>query len=131
MWNLATVSTWSDLIHVTLWRNDGFLHSFSNFSKNYAFGENFMRIKFILHKIFFRISILSSRKTSRMFFNLCWKNCEKPFVGGNDHFEGKGVYSDKNQNKLFCKKWGFEYEKNFLWAWPFFREWGVGRQKWI
>ncbi len=26
-----------------------------------------------------------------MFFNLCWKNCEKPFVEGHDHFEWKGV----------------------------------------
>ncbi len=44
-----------------------------------------------------------------MFFNLCWKNCEKPFVGEHGHFEGKGMTSDKNQHKLFCKKWGFEY----------------------
>ncbi len=34
------------------------------------------------------MSILSSRKTLRMFFNLCWKNCEKSFMGGHDHFEG-------------------------------------------
>ncbi len=27
MWNLGTVLAWSDLIHVTLWRNDGFSHS--------------------------------------------------------------------------------------------------------
>ncbi len=54
-----------------------------------AFRENFIRTKFILHKIFFRMSILSSKKTSRMFFNLCWKNCTKPFMRGHDHFEGK------------------------------------------
>ncbi len=90
MWNLATVLAWSDLIHVTLRRNYGFLHSCCNFSKSNAFGENFIKTKFILHKIFFRMSLLSSRKPSRMFFNLCWKNCEKQFVWGHDHFEGKG-----------------------------------------
>ncbi len=99
----------SDLIHVTLWRNDGFLHSFCNFSKSNAFDENFLRTKFILHKIFFRISVLSNRKTLLMFFSLCWENCEKSFIGGHDHFKWKGVSGDKNQYKLFCKKWGFEY----------------------
>ncbi len=96
MWNLATAPARSDLIYVTSRRNDGFLHSFCNFSKSNAFGENFIRTKFILHNIFFWMSILSSRKTLRMFFNLHWKNCEKPFVGGHGHFDGKGVSSDKN-----------------------------------
>ncbi len=50
--------------------NDGFFHSFYNFSKSNAFGKNFMRMQFILQKIFFRMSTLSSRKTSCMFFNL-------------------------------------------------------------
>ncbi len=109
MWNLVTAPARSDLIHVTLWRNDGIMHSFFNFSKSNAFGENFIRTKFFLHKIFFWMSILSSRKTSRMSFNLCWKNCEIPFVGGHDHFEGKGVPGNKNQYKFFCKKWGFKY----------------------
>ncbi len=63
MWNLATAPVWSDLLHVTLWRNDWFLHSFCNFLKSNAFGENFIRTKFILHKIFFQMSTLSSRKT--------------------------------------------------------------------
>ncbi len=101
MWNSATAPAWSDQIHVTLWRNDGFLHSLCNFSKNNAFGKNFIRTKFILHKIFFRMSILLRRKalrrkTSWMFFNLCWKNCDKPFVGGYDHFERKEVSGAKN-----------------------------------
>ncbi len=52
--------------------------------------------------------ILSSSKTSCMFFNFCGKNCEKPFVGGHDHFE-KGACGDKNQYNLSCKKWGFQY----------------------
>ncbi len=109
MWNLATVSMWSDLIHVTLWRNDGFLHSFCNFSKSNAFGENFLRTKFILHKIFFQMSILSSRKTRADVLQFMLKNCKKPFVRGHDHFEGKGVSGDKNQFNLFCRKWGIEY----------------------
>ncbi len=82
--------------NVTLWKNDGFLQLFCNFSKSNAFGENFIRTKFILHKIFFRINIRSSRKSSWMFVNLCWKNCEKSFVGGRDNFEGKGVSGYKN-----------------------------------
>ncbi len=53
---LAAMSVWSDLIHVTLWRNDGSSHSFSNFSRSTAFGENFIGTKFIFHKIFFRLS---------------------------------------------------------------------------
>ncbi len=67
---MATVPAWSDLIHVILWRNDGFFHSFCIFSKSNAFGENFIRTKFILHKIFFQLSILSSRKNLCMFLNL-------------------------------------------------------------
>ncbi len=83
-------------------RDGGFLHSFCNFSKNSAFGENFIRTKFILHKLFFQMSILLSRKTLRMFFNLCWKNCEKPFVGGHDYFEGKrGVWRQKSIRTFF------------------------------
>ncbi len=117
MWNLATAPAWSDLIRVTLWSNDGFLHSFCNFSKSNAFGKNFISTKFILHKIFFRMSILSSRKTLQIFFDLCWKNCENSFVGRRDHFEGKEASDDKNQYKLFCKKWVFEYflYNNFFW----------------
>ncbi len=64
------VEPWSDSIHIALWRNDGFLHSIHYFSKSNAFSENLMRMKFILHKIFFRMSILSSSKTSRMFLTL-------------------------------------------------------------
>ncbi len=47
------IELWSDLIHVALWRNDGFLHSFHDFSKNNAFSENLIRTKFILQLIFF------------------------------------------------------------------------------
>ncbi len=54
MWNLATAPAWSDLIHITLWRNDGFLHLFYNFSKNNAFGKNLIRMKFIVHEISFK-----------------------------------------------------------------------------
>ncbi len=57
-------------VYKALWRNDGFFHSFCYLSKNNAFGKNFMWTKFILHKIFFQMNILSSRKTSCMFFNL-------------------------------------------------------------
>ncbi len=146
MWNLVTAPAWSELIYVTLWRNDGFLHSFCNFSKSNAFGKNFIRTKFILHKIFFQISILSSKKTSRMFFSLCWKNLQKTICGRTWPFWWEGVFGGKNQYKLICKKWGFEYflynylkkknpkitVKKFFWeARPFFREWGVSKQKWI
>ncbi len=61
-------------IHITISRNDEFLHSFCNLLKSNACGENLIRTKFMLHKIFFRMRILSSRKTSPMFFNLRWKN---------------------------------------------------------
>ncbi len=131
-----------------------FLLSFRNFSKSNVFSENLMRMKFILHKIFFQMSILSSSATSWMFFNLHWKNCEKPFAGEHNHFEEKGASGDKNQYNLFCRKWGFDYfsfknffEKNNIFQhnwenifffggggegeWPFFRERGVRRQKWI
>ncbi len=79
-----------------------YIHSV-NFSKSNTFGENFIRTKFIFRQIFFPLSILLSRKTSLMFFSLFWKNCEKPFAGGHDHFEGKGLSGNKNQYKLFCK----------------------------
>ncbi len=52
------------------------------------------------------MSILSSRKTSGMFFIYVE---EHHFVGGHEHFERKAVSGDKNQYKLFCKKRGFEY----------------------
>ncbi len=81
MWNLATAPTRSGIIHVTLRRNDGFSHSFHNFSRSNAFGENFIITRFIFHKIFFRISILLSWKTSRMFSNLYWKKLRKTIFG--------------------------------------------------
>ncbi len=92
---MKTVPAWCDLIYVTLRRNDEFLHSLCNFSKSNAFDENFVRVKFILYKFFFLMSILSSRKTSRMFFNLYWKNCKKPFMWENDHFERNTCLSTK------------------------------------
>ncbi len=61
---------WSDSIHIALWRNDVFLLSFRNFSKSNAFSKNLIRTKFIFHKIFFPMRILSSSKMSGMFFNL-------------------------------------------------------------
>ncbi len=64
------VEPWSDSIHIVLWRNDGFLHSFHDFSKSNAFRKNLIRMEFILHKIFFRMNILSISKTLWMFFNL-------------------------------------------------------------
>ncbi len=60
----------SDSIHIPLQRNDGFLHSFHDFWKSNVFSENLIRMKFFLHKIFFRMSILSSCKIWWMFFNL-------------------------------------------------------------
>ncbi len=93
-----------------LMRNYGFLHSFCNFSKSNAFGENYIRTKFIPPKIFFWMSILSSRKTLWIFFNFCSKNCKKLFATrGHDRFQGKGVSGDKNQYKPYCRKWGFKY----------------------
>ncbi len=59
----VSVKPWSDSIHISLWRNDGFVHSFDDFSKSNVFSKNFIRTKFILHKIFFRMSIFSSSKT--------------------------------------------------------------------
>ncbi len=109
MWNLASAPAWSDIIRVTLWRNNVFLHSFRNFSKSNVFSKHLIRTKFILYKIFFRVSILSSNKTSWMFFNLRLKNWEKLFVGGHDHFEGKGRLATKININLFCGKWGFGY----------------------
>ncbi len=102
MWNLATAPVWSYLICVISRRNE-FLHSFCNFSKNNPFDKNFIRTKFILHEIFFRMSILSSRETSWMFFNLCWKNCEKLFVGGHDHFQGKRCLATKINVDFFVR----------------------------
>ncbi len=101
LWNLATAPAWSDLIHVTLRRNDGFLHSFFNFSRSDTFGQIFIRTKFILHKIFFRMEYTFEQENLADVLHLCWKNCEKPFVGGRNHFEGKGVSGGKNQ--YFCK----------------------------
>ncbi len=37
---------WSDSIHIALWRTDGFLHSFHDFSKTNAFSENLIRMTF-------------------------------------------------------------------------------------
>ncbi len=64
------VKPWSDSIHIALWRNDGFLHSFHDFSKSNALSKNLIRMEFIPHNIFFRMSILSMRKILWMFFNL-------------------------------------------------------------
>ncbi len=38
------IELWSDSIHVALWRNDGFLHSFHDFSKSNELRENFIRL---------------------------------------------------------------------------------------
>ncbi len=76
-----------------------------------------------------------------MFFNLRWKNCEKSFVGGRDHFE-KGVAGDKNQYEhfarneilnifhltIFSRKTIFSKitkKNNFREEWPFLQ--GMGR----
>ncbi len=62
------VEPWSDSIHIALWSN-GFLYSFHDFSKSNAFSKILIRTKYNLHKIFFQKSMLSSSKTSWMFFN--------------------------------------------------------------
>ncbi len=77
---LFVVTLWIPLNSVALhddtnaagfeWRNDEFLHSVRDFSKSNAFSENLIPAKFILHEIFFKMSLLSSGKTSWMFFNL-------------------------------------------------------------
>ncbi len=100
---LGDCAAWSDLIHVILWRNNGFLHSFCNFSKNNAFGENFIRTKFILHKIFFRMSIRSSKKTSRMFFNLCWKTAKTYLWGHMTILRGRGCLVTKINTNFFVR----------------------------
>ncbi len=118
MWNLATAPAWSKC---NTYKPYGGILDFCIHSviPQEVMRENLIRTKLILYKIFFRISIPLSSKTSRIFFNLRWKNCEKTFVGEHDHFEGKGVSGDKNQYNLFCGKWGFEnfsfnnfFEKN-------------------
>ncbi len=48
------IEPWSNSIHIALWRNDGFLHSFRDFSKSNASNENLIRMKFILHKFSFK-----------------------------------------------------------------------------
>ncbi len=106
MWNLATVPAWPDLMHITLWRNYEFLHSFRNFSKSNALGKNLIRTKFILHKIFFWMSILLSSKTLTIFFNLHNKICEIPFVGERDRFEGRGSLATKINKTFFVENKG-------------------------
>ncbi len=97
MWNLATASAWSDLIQVTLWRNDGFLHSFCNFSKSNAFGENFIRTKFILHKNFFSNECTFEQENLALCSSIYVEKIEKKnrFCNERDYFEEKGVSSDK------------------------------------
>ncbi len=61
------VEPWFDSIHIALWRNDEFLHSFHDFSKSNVFSENLIRKKFILHKIFFRAA--KPREYSSIYIN--------------------------------------------------------------
>ncbi len=61
------IELWFNSMHIALRRNYGFLHSFYDFSKSNAFSKNLIRLKFIFHKIFFRMSILSSSKISWIF----------------------------------------------------------------
>ncbi len=147
IWNLATVPAWSDLIYVTLWRNDGFSHSFYNFSKVMHLAKILLEQSLFAIKFSFEWVYFQTKKPRCMFFNLCWKNCEKPFTRGHDHFEGKGSSGDKNQYKLFCKKWDFKdfyktifskkkiskinAKSNFWGIRPFFREWGIRIEKLI
>ncbi len=65
-----TIVLLSNSIRIALWRSDGFLHSFRDFSESMTSSENLIRTKFILHKIFFQMSTPSSSQTSWMFFNL-------------------------------------------------------------
>ncbi len=37
------------------------------------------------------------------------KTAKNLFVGGHDHFEGRGASGDKNQYNLFCRHRRFEY----------------------
>ncbi len=70
--------------------------------KSNAFSENLIRTKFILYKIFFRMSTLSSSKTSWMFFNLHSKIMCLPSPIDNsyqlafDHFLVKGGILHQN-----------------------------------
>ncbi len=103
MWNLATEPLWSDSTHVILWRNDGYLHSFCNFSRSNAFSENFIRMKFILHKIFFQMSILSSRATSQMSFSLWWKSAENHLWEEMIILRGRGCLVVKINTNFFVR----------------------------
>ncbi len=138
-----------DLIHVALWRNDGFLHSFCNFWKSNAFGENFIRTKFILYEIFFWMSILLRRKTSQDVLQWLLKKLRKTICGRTWPFWREEDVWHKNQYTFFVRnevlnfflynslsnKKNEQYfpkltAKNYFWgAWPFFREWNVGEQK--
>ncbi len=72
--------------HIALWRNYGFPHSFHDSSKSNAFRKILIRTEFILHEIFFRMSILSTSKTSWMFFNLNFKNDTSRFSAYNNYY---------------------------------------------
>ncbi len=39
------IEPWSNSIYITLWKNDGFLHLFHDFSKSNAFSKNLIRTK--------------------------------------------------------------------------------------
>ncbi len=73
---------WSEQIHVTLRRNDGFLHSFCIFFKSILFRKNLIRMKFILHKISFLVSIFKGGKSRRYFSIYIRKWCSylHPFI---------------------------------------------------
>ncbi len=84
------------LIHVTVWRNGGLLHFFRNFSKSNAFSKNLIRTKFILHKILCRISILSSSRTSWMFFIYIEKIVKNYLWEDIIVLRGRGVWRQKS-----------------------------------
>ncbi len=83
-----------------------FLQSFLNFSKSNAFGEHLIKMQFILHKIFFRMSILLSSKILWMFFNLCLKMTLLRFQ-----------FIIVTHDKLMTVR---QFLRNFPWFWSIF-----------
>ncbi len=77
------------------------------------------------------------------------KKLRRTICGRARLFWGEGGIWRQIQYKFFCEKWGFQYslyknlrkkrnnifqnnrQKNYWGAWPLFREWDVGLQKWI
>ncbi len=70
-------------MRVTLWRNKVFFfHLIRIFFESVTFKNNFIRMKFILHKIFFRVSMHLRRKPHRCFaiYIKKWRSYLQPLL---------------------------------------------------